>query len=363
MFRIIFLLTFTFLFIGCDGLKEAAKNLFDSSERAKYERRFNGADSLMTGWKRGFSAAKKNSLQIPDPFTVSALYSSSSLHALGWALELKKGDLLVVETSIGNPAFKIFLDIMEEGAAESIESVLLVNRYSRVIEKEEIYRLIVQPEIAFKGNFELKIYTQPSLSFPVAGKGNRDIQSFWGAERAGGARTHEGVDIFAPRGNPVLAATDGFITRTGNFGLGGKQVWVRSSTHRTSLYYAHLDSIMTENGQKVKVGDTLGTVGNTGNAEGGTPHLHFGIYTAEGAVDPYPFIRQREKPLPSAPLEKEAGSLKAGSRLRSGPGTGFNILESTAEELPVQIRAKTRHWLQIRIPSGKEGFVSEERIK
>ncbi len=93
----------------------------------------------------------------------------------------------------------------------------------------------------------------------------------------GGNRNHEGVDIFAAKGTPVVAVANGFVTRTGNQGLGGKQVWLRDSSSGNAYYYAHLDSILTESGKQVRINDTLGFVGNTGNAAGGSPHLHFGI--------------------------------------------------------------------------------------
>ncbi len=73
----------------------------------------------------------------------------------------------------------------------------------------------------------------------------------------------------------VLA--NGRIGFTGEKGLGGKQVWLRDTKRGQSLYYAHLDSIAKTSGS-VKTGDTLGFVGNTGNARTTPPHLHFGIY-------------------------------------------------------------------------------------
>src|SRR5690606_27632559 len=137
----------------------------------------------------------------------------------------------------------------------------------------------------------IHIYTQPSLGFPVAGKGNANIQSLWGADRDRGARRHEGVDIFAARGTAVIAVTDGIIVRSGAYGLGGEQVWLRDRLFGISIYYAHLDSIHVYPRQRVEKGDTLGFVGNTGNARTTSPHLHFGIYSRYGAVDPLPYIR------------------------------------------------------------------------
>lgn len=130
--------------------------------------------------------------------------------------------------------------------------------------------------------------TGPALAFPVAGVGEAAIQSRFGVDRDGGARRHEGIDIFAPRGTPVVATSDG-IASPGENQLGGTVVWLRDLERGISLYYAHLDTALVVPGQRVARGDTLGRVGNTGNARSTPPHLHFGLY-ARGALDPYPFV-------------------------------------------------------------------------
>src|SRR5690606_29891858 len=139
-------------------------------------------------------------------------------------------------------------------------------------------KVVIQPEIEASTPFRIKMRTQPVYQFPVAGAKNTSIQSFWGANRDGGRRSHEGIDIFAPRENPVIAVTDGYVTSTGERGQGRKQVWLRDQKRNPSLYYANLDSIANEGRRSVKTGDTLGFVGNTGNARTTPPHLHFGIY-------------------------------------------------------------------------------------
>jgi uncharacterized protein YgiM (DUF1202 family) len=162
-----------------------------------------------------------------------------------------------------------------------------------------------------------------------------------------------------------VAVASGFVTRTGNQGLGGKQVWLRDGILGNSYYYAHLDSIMTESGKQVKTGDTLGRVGNTGNAAGGPTHLHFGIYSAGGAVDPYPYIRKREAPAISkaAPEIKSVKRSKAGSNLRTGPGPQYEIVTMLNSATPVQVLAATGSWLHVRTPDGTEGFILASRLK
>jgi hypothetical protein len=100
----------------------------------------------------------------------------------------------------------------------------------------------------------------------------RDIGSRFGAPRDAGARSHHGIDIFARRGTPVVAAATGVVNRVNVTDIGGKVVWVRDVLGN-SLYYAHLDSQAVSSGMRVNVGDTLGFVGNTGNARTTPPHL------------------------------------------------------------------------------------------
>ena len=126
--------------------------------------------------------------------------------------------------------------------------------------------------------------------FPVAGK-RSIIGSFWGAARDGGSRKHEGIDIFARKGTPVVAVTDGVVMEAGNTPRGGKTVWLRSYTDDFYYYYAHLDKHLVQAGQMVKKGEYLGTVGNTGNAKLTPAHLHFGIYTYNGAINPLPHVK------------------------------------------------------------------------
>src|SRR5579875_3658760 len=140
-----------------------------------------------------------------------------------------------------------------------------------------------------------------SLSFPVSGK-RSNIRGFWGDERDGGARLHKGIDIFAKKGTPVVAVCDGIVVDEGNGGRGGKVVWLQSASHPWRAYYAHLDRQLVRDGQHVKKGQVLGTVGNTGNAKTTPSHLHFGIYTARGAVNPLPYVKNSPKVTVAKPV-------------------------------------------------------------
>lgn len=128
-----------------------------------------------------------------------------------------------------------------------------------------------------------------SLPVPVAGVSPSALRDTWDAARSGG-RKHQGIDIFAPRGREVVSASEGIVSRVGTNKLGGQVVWVMGPG-RQMHYYAHLDRYGSiEPGDRVAPGTVLGYVGNTGNARGTPPHLHYGIYTAGGAINPYPLL-------------------------------------------------------------------------
>ena len=155
------------------------------------------------------------------------------------------------------------------------------------------YVLRVQPEIESVGAYRLNVHSAPTLDFPVSGFDAAAIQSGFGASRDAGAREHHGVDIFAPRGTLAVAALDARVSRVETTGRGGNVVWLQPLFGNLRLYYAHLDSQSVKPGQFVFAGETIGTVGNTGNARTTPPHLHFGVYVRRrgGAWDPYPFLK------------------------------------------------------------------------
>lgn len=130
--------------------------------------------------------------------------------------------------------------------------------------------------------------------FPVAGP--RRFSNDFGAPRMTGtalAHPHQGTDIFAPYGTPLVAVERGVVTRVGTDRLGGLKLWlVGASGHR--YYYAHTSGYAPglAEGQVVEAGTTLAFVGDSGNAKGTSPHVHFQIHPPNsGPVNPYPLLR------------------------------------------------------------------------
>lgn len=133
-----------------------------------------------------------------------------------------------------------------------------------------------------------------SLPIPVHHVKARQLSDTWGASRSAG-RSHEGIDIMAPRGTKVISSTEGLVTDLRNNNLGGKVVWIRGPANSWH-YYAHLDAHKRglKVGDYVKKGDIIGYVGNSGNARYTAPHLHYGLYLqgkGRGATNPYPYLR------------------------------------------------------------------------
>ena len=141
----------------------------------------------------------------------------------------------------------------------------------------------------------------PSLIIPVYGVVITQISDSWGEPRGDGTRGHAATDIMAPGGTRVRAAASGTVEKLYfSEGGGGISAYVRSPDRRWIYYYAHLGGYAPglSEGQRVRAGQAIGYVGDTGNAGVGNYHLHFGVSQArpderwhQGTpVDPYPLL-------------------------------------------------------------------------
>ena len=168
-------------------------------------------------------------------------------------------------------------------------SVTGINAAAGRVAEEITNRLVLYVHMA-------QLYTKEpdrKLAMPVKDVSKDQVANTWHAPR-GTDRLHEGQDIFAPRGTPVLSATEGYIVKIGENTLGGLTVSVVGAGGRV-YYYAHLDSYAPrmEEGDYVTTKSVLGYVGTTGNAANTPPHLHFGVYATGGAVNPLPLLGDR----------------------------------------------------------------------
>ncbi len=141
------------------------------------------------------------------------------------------------------------------------------------------------------------------LLIPVQGAGLETLTDTFDEAR-GSERRHEALDIMAPAGTPVLAVADGTIEKLFDSERGGLTIYQFEPTGRYAYYYAHLQAYAPGivEGQPVRRGDVLGTVGSTGNADPAAPHLHFAVFrlTPEKQwwvgepINPYPLLARPE---------------------------------------------------------------------
>ncbi|WP_120078439.1 M23 family metallopeptidase [Aurantiacibacter odishensis] len=145
-----------------------------------------------------------------------------------------------------------------------------------------------------------------TLMIPVINVSATDLVDTFTDERSGGTRLHEALDIPAPAGTSVRASAPGTIERLFRSDAGGNTIYVRSEDRETIYYYAHLAEYAPglNEGQQVRRGQRLGTVGSTGNAEPDAPHLHFEVmrttpnaewWEPATSVNPYPLLVRQQR--------------------------------------------------------------------
>jgi murein DD-endopeptidase MepM/ murein hydrolase activator NlpD len=144
------------------------------------------------------------------------------------------------------------------------------------------------------------------LIIPVPGVQPSELRDTFNELRGGGTRKHEALDILAPRGTPVLSASDGRILKLHNSVDGGLMVYAADASNQFVLLYGHLDHYADRmrDGLPLRQGEVIGYVGTTGDAPANTPHLHFAIahpkdvklwWTGE-PIDPRPLLQRSMAP-------------------------------------------------------------------
>ncbi len=351
-------------------------NPLPRSPRKVYEKdlRKNQPDSTYL-WLGAAERALQTAALPEPPFRERGLLTADRPEAVGYRFRLAAGEALRFSLLPPFPAREVFGEVYRiTGTTDSVEQFEEVAYWDSTTYRLEFearrpgdYLFRLQGKLGTTIPFDLYVNRYPPLRFPVAGAGNRDIQSFWGAERDGGRRRHEGIDIFAPRGTPVVAVADGRVTSVGNGGLGGKTVWQRAGDRGINLYYAHLDTQLVGFGRRVQVGDTLGLVGNTGNARTTAPHLHFGIYGGSGAVDPLPFVKlwADDPPALTADTTLLGGwaETTGAANFRPQATTKSTPLEQLPAATPAWVIAAQAAYCRIRLTDGRTGYVAASLLR
>ena len=360
---------------GCEQAEQIRDHFRDLTPHEAYQARLSAAGlaetALALDWEEAGRRVLREPLAVSLPFSEEGYVSPDATDAVAYRFDLDRGRKLTVEVAVrSSNGTRVFVDLFRVPAdpadpmrpVHSSESP--VEAFSHEPWRGGDFVLRLQPELLRGGSYSVTLKMEAQLAFPVQGHGEESVHSRYGAARDGGQRSHRGVDIFAPRGTPVLAASGGQVNRVRDTRIGGKVVWVRDPVRNASIYYAHLDRQHVRDGQEVQAGDTVGFVGNTGNARTTPPHLHFGVYRrGEGAVDPFPFIEPVRSTLPE--LTADVARLGRWSRVRDGdvrlraaPGLRAGVVGELERHTPLRVLAGSGSFFRARLPDGTVGYVA-----
>lgn len=327
--------------------------------------------ALGASWISKADSSLQHALSISIPYKESGYFAAERIPVSSYQFTASRGQKLRVSLS-KKPVdqFRIYVDIWERPEDGNDQLLASADTTGKPLELEikanGTYLMRLQPELLQSGQYTIEITSGPSLGFPVKSSGRPAVQSYFGEGRDANTRKHEGIDIFAPFRTPVVAVAEGLVLRVNENNLGGKVVWMRPSGKDYTLYYAHLDEQLAIEGQQVFAGDTLGLMGNTGNAKTTPPHLHLGIYTAEGAVDPFPFVNPVTRPTPVL----SAGLALINATARSvGKAALYSSPESTSAALTdlepgtiMHVNAANSSWYSVQLPDGLTGFIQNKKV-
>ncbi len=328
--------------------------------------------ALGEDWISAANNIFNNPVPLPLPYEEAFHIDPTIPEAMAYRFSAKRGHKIVIrlEQMLGDSAI-LFIDafrVVNDSLAEYRHIASADSSWQLAFEprRDAEYILRFQPELLRGGSYKINIQHGPSLQFPVAGKGKRAIQSFFGDPRDGGRREHHGVDIFAKRGTPIVSPTKGYVRFVGTRGIGGKVIWISDTERRQSLYFAHLDSLIIKSGTFVNPGDTIGTVGNTGNARTTPPHLHFGIYS-NGPINPYSHIAEITDQ--STPIGDHLALLgqplltAQSSFLRDEPRIRSAVIDTLLEATEVEVEAIIADYLRVTTTEGTQGYLQRRLLK
>lgn len=317
-------------------------------------------------WKNAGELALLNPLITAVPYSETGSLHGDSADVAAFRFPVKAGQKIIVELSALTKPFTAYTELWEirnNGERKLLSSAdTLLNFIEHSSPEAGNYLVRMQPQLGTTGSFKFSIILSPLLGYPIEPGIKSNIGSIWGDDRDAGVRKHEGIDIFAKKGSYIVAVTDGTVSRLGDGGIGGKVIWFSPADYNFSVYYAHLDTQLVQSGQRVKKGDFLGTVGNTGNARFTPAHLHFGIYTGYGAIDPLAFIQEIRSPKESILSDKLNQWYKGSAKLKLYPSPEKKNAYSLNESINMKLQSYTADFYRVIFPDGKRAFVSDDDI-
>lgn len=360
---------------GCEQVEQVQDRFRDLTPYEAYQESLADAGlsetALGVDWLAAGRTAVDLAAPVSLPFEEAGFITAEDPGAMAYRISIARGQRLTASISLqSDDEARVFVDLFRVPSSEG-------DRPRPILSTDSVpgdfvhepwrggdFILRLQPELLRGGQYHVTLRLEAQLAFPVEGHNMRAVQSMFGADRDAGRRSHDGVDIFARRGTPVLATSAGVVNRVNVTNLGGKVVWLRDPVRNSNIYYAHLDSQYVVSGARVQVGDTLGFVGNTGNARTTPPHLHFGVYrSGEGPIDPSPFLR-----IPSGTLAELTADLSRlgewvrlrndGIRLRAAPGLGAPVLRELGQYTPLRVLGGSGEYFRVRLPDGVDGYVA-----
>jgi len=370
------LLRFFIISIALVSCKTGSVNLFKAvSPHEQYQRKLvsAGLDKTAMGsaWISSASSSIQKALNITIPYKETGYFAADKIPVATYKFAATKGQKLTISiTKKPRTSASLYLDVWQlrtDGTAKIVAYAdTLNNPLQYEVDETGHYAIRLQPELLQSVQYNLEINIGPSLAFPTQTKTSTSIQSYWGDGRDNNARKHEGIDIFGKFRSPVLAIAEGTITRVNENNLGGRVVWLKPKGKDYTIYYAHLDEQIATVGQEVKVGDTIGLMGNTGNARTTPTHLHFGIYTFGGAINPLPFIDPITK-IPKnvvAPISNLNKTLRASTsvKLLNAPDQNAIVIEVLKASTIMNISSATGNFYKTELPDGKIGFVNSSAL-
>jgi len=333
-----------------------------------------------TALGRDWIAASKKALNSPitisTPFEEVFYVDPSEVFAVGYRFDVIKGQRIEVDVDMqGLETGRLFIDLYRVRGISSEEWVRVAsadteeNRLVFEPRQDNQYVLRIQSELLRGGQCRVMIRNVAALVFPVAGYDSRAIGSGFGAPRDGGRRRHHGVDVFAPRHTPVVAASRAYVAYVGDAPTGGRVIWLKDTKRSLHIYYAHLQKYDVKRYTWVEPGQVIGTVGNTGNARTTPPHLHFGTYEmGYGPIDPVDYITQ-----PRGEISPLTANLEALGHWMRAQESSLNVnisydfrserIASLDLHSPMKVLAATGNRYRVLLPDNRSGYILADSVE